>query len=90
MMLAEDHRIICCQYWRCSHCLQPRKLYPVLLLNGYSTESFCLPTEPNDLVRTLLREGHDVLLLRPRLHPLNPSNDFSIEDIGKIDIPAGE
>ncbi|KAH6830560.1 hypothetical protein C2S53_010478 [Perilla frutescens var. hirtella] len=88
----EDLCIIYIQHWQCSPCLQEvnraRKLYPILLLNGYSTESFCLPTEPNDLVRTLLEEGHDVLLLRTRLHPSNASNAFSIEDIGKLDIPA--
>jgi hypothetical protein len=43
----------------------PKQQYPVLLLNGYSTESYWLPTEPNDLVRTLLEEGHDIWLLQP-------------------------
>ncbi|KAI3471794.1 hypothetical protein Pfo_028447 [Paulownia fortunei] len=90
----EDNCIICCQHWLCSHSPpeldHDKKLYPVLLINGYSTESYCLPTEPNDLVRTLLKEGHDVLLLRTRLHPLNSSDYFSIEDIGRIDIPAGK
>ncbi|KAL4558327.1 hypothetical protein LXL04_036525 [Taraxacum kok-saghyz] len=62
--------------------------YPVLLINGYSTDSFWLPTEENDLVRTLLAKGHETWLLQPRLHPLNPSNSFTIEDIGKFDIPA--
>ncbi|KAI0519706.1 hypothetical protein KFK09_007165 [Dendrobium nobile] len=46
--------------------------YPVLLLNGYSGE----------------KEGYDIWLLQPRLHPLHPSNEFTIEDIGKFDIPA--
>lgn len=91
---AEDECIICCEHWK-SHPSKEvnrvNKHYPILLLNGYSTESFCLPTEPNDLVRTLLQKGHDVLLLRTRLHPsLNASNDFSIEDIGRMDIPAGK
>ncbi|KAK1324185.1 Long-chain-alcohol oxidase FAO1 [Acorus calamus] len=62
----------------------------VLLLNGHSTESFYLPTEPRDLVRTLLDEGYETWLLQPRLHPLHPSNDFTIEDIGKFDVPAGK
>ncbi|XP_042050013.1 uncharacterized protein LOC121795536 isoform X3 [Salvia splendens] len=85
----EDDFIISCQHWRSHQSRRSTKhYYPLLLLNGYSTESFSLPTEPNDLVRTFLQEGHDVLLLRTRLHPLNASNDFSIEDIGKIDIPA--
>lgn len=64
-------------------------LNPILLLNGYSTESYWLPTEPHDLVRTLLEEGHEVWLLQTRLHPLNPANNATIEDIGKYDIPAG-
>ncbi|XP_057777962.1 uncharacterized protein LOC130996680 [Salvia miltiorrhiza] len=87
----EDGCIICCQQWQSHHSRElnrARKHYPILLLNGYSTESFCLPTETNDLVRTFLQGGHDVLLLRTRLHPLNASNDFSIEDVGRIDIPA--
>ncbi|XP_011004208.1 PREDICTED: uncharacterized protein LOC105110751 isoform X2 [Populus euphratica] len=63
-------------------------LNPILLLNGYSTESYWLPTEPHDLVRTLLEEGHEVWLLQTRLHPLNPANNATIEDIGKYDIPA--
>lgn len=89
----EDGFTISCMQWNC--CNQSRwKLKgekqpnPVLLLNGYSTESFCLPTEPNDLVRTLLEEGHEIWLLQSRLHALNPSNNFTIEDIGRYDIPA--
>ncbi|EPS60968.1 hypothetical protein M569_13832, partial [Genlisea aurea] len=46
-------------------------------------------TEPTDLVRTLLRDGHDVWLLHPRLHWSVASNDFTIEDIGRFDIPTG-
>ncbi|PIN24634.1 Triglyceride lipase-cholesterol esterase [Handroanthus impetiginosus] len=83
--------IICCQLWKCSHSpqlQQEKKPYPILLINGYSTESYCLPTEPNDLVRTLLKVGHDVWLLRTRLHLSNCSDHFSVEDIGKIDIAA--
>lgn len=89
----EDGYIICCRQWKCSQ--TPRRLkgekqlYPVLLLNGYSIESYWLPTEPNDLVRTLLEEGHETWLLQSRLNPLNPSENFTIEDIGKYDIPAG-
>lgn len=91
---AEDGFIISCKQWKCSQ--SPlglegeRKLNPVLLINGYSTESYWLPTEPNDLVRTLLEEGHETWLLQPRLHPSNSSNSFSIEDIGRYDIPAGK
>ncbi|XP_052310139.1 uncharacterized protein LOC18100631 isoform X4 [Populus trichocarpa] len=62
-------------------------LNPILLLNGYTMESYWLPTEPHDLVRNLLEEGHDVWLLQTRLHPLNPANNATIEDIGKYDIP---
>ncbi|KAF2307651.1 hypothetical protein GH714_030596 [Hevea brasiliensis] len=65
-----------------------KQLNPVLLLNGHSTESYRLPTEPRDLIRTLLEEGHEIWLLQPRLHPMNPVNSFTIEDIGKYDIPA--
>ncbi|KAG9459072.1 hypothetical protein H6P81_003580 [Aristolochia fimbriata] len=61
---------------------------PVLLINGHSTESFCLPTEPTDLVRTLIEAGYETWLLQPRLHPFHPSSNFTIEDIGKFDIPA--
>ncbi|KAI3994486.1 hypothetical protein MKX01_012743 [Papaver californicum] len=48
----------------------------------------CLPTEPKDSVRTLLEEGYETWLLQARLHPFHPSNDSTIEDIGKFDIPA--
>ena len=64
--------------------------YPVLLINGYATESYCLPTEPTDFVKTLLDKGHETWLLQPRLHPLNSSNSFTVEDIGRFDIPAGK
>ena len=69
---------------------EERKRNPVLLVNGHSTESYYLPTEPNDLIRTLLEEGHETWLLQTRLDPLNPSNNFTIEDIGRFDIPAGK
>ncbi|XVE61454.1 hypothetical protein DITRI_Ditri06bG0041500 [Diplodiscus trichospermus] len=86
----EDGYIISCRQWICSQSRRKFKeeKHPVLLLNGYSTESFCLPTEPNDLVKTLLEEGHEIWLLQPRLHASNPSNNFTIEDIGRYDIPA--
>ncbi|KAK9985861.1 hypothetical protein SO802_030812 [Lithocarpus litseifolius] len=88
----EDGFTISCRQWKCTHNSSklegPKKLYPVLLLNGYSSDSYWLPTEPNDLVRTLLEEGHEIWLLQPRLHPLNPSNKFTIEDIGRFDVPA--
>ncbi|XP_050227475.1 uncharacterized protein LOC126677072 isoform X2 [Mercurialis annua] len=86
-----DGLSISCRQW-IQHPLKlklEKQLNPVLLLNGYSTESYWLPTEPHDLVRTLLEEGHEVWLLQPRLHPINPANIFTIEDIGKFDIPAG-
>ncbi|XWS43392.1 hypothetical protein CRYUN_Cryun16bG0099400 [Craigia yunnanensis] len=86
----EDGYTISCRQWNCgqSRWKFKEEKQPVLLLNAHSTESFCLPTEPNDLVRTLLAEGHEIWLLQPRLHVLNPSNNFTIEDIGKYDIPA--
>ncbi|KAF5939813.1 hypothetical protein HYC85_020980 [Camellia sinensis] len=79
---SKDGFIISCKQWK-----GEKKLHPVLLINGHSTENYWLPTEPNDLVRTL-EEGHETWLLQPRLHPLNPSNNFTIEDIGRFDIPA--
>ncbi|XP_059643217.1 uncharacterized protein LOC132285066 [Cornus florida] len=88
----EDRFTISCRQWKCNQnrcgLEGEKKLSPVLLINGHSTESYCLPTEPNDLVRTLLEEGHEVWLLQPRLHPSNSSNNFTIEDIGRFDIPA--
>ncbi|XP_040373128.1 uncharacterized protein LOC112193739 isoform X2 [Rosa chinensis] len=84
---AEDGFTISCRQWK-SKLKGDEKLNPVLLLNAYAIESFWLPTEPNDLVRTLIEEGHETWLLNSRLHPLNPSNDFTIEDVGKFDIPA--
>ncbi|KAK1288100.1 Long-chain-alcohol oxidase FAO1 [Acorus calamus] len=80
----EDGCVISCRQWMVAQ----SRCNPVLLLNGHSTESFYLPTEPRDLIRTLLDEGYETWLLQPRLHPLHPSNDFTIEDIGKFDIPA--
>lgn len=71
---AEDGFIISCRQWKCNQNFSklegPKRPYPILLLNGYSTESYWLPTEPIDLIRTLLEEGHEVWLLQPRLHPL--------------------
>ncbi|KAI3837026.1 hypothetical protein MKW98_005359 [Papaver atlanticum] len=91
-MMTEDGCMISCRQWKCklneSKHQEQRRKYTVLLINGYSTESFCLPTEPKDLVRTLLEEGYETWLLQARLHPFHPSNDFTIEDIGKFDIPA--
>ncbi|XP_073137840.1 uncharacterized protein [Henckelia pumila] len=91
-IITEDGLEINCQHWECVNHIPPesaKRTYPVFLINGYSTESFCLSTEPNDLVRTLLQEGHDVWLLHARLHSLNPPNNLSIKDIGEVDIPAG-
>ncbi|KAL8039767.1 hypothetical protein ABFS82_10G056500 [Erythranthe guttata] len=86
----EDNFTISCQHWEsCDRQLKrEEKPYPVLLINGYATESYCLPTEQNDLIRTLLKDGHDIWLLHSRVHWSNPSNNFSVDDIGKIDIPA--
>ncbi|KAK9921333.1 hypothetical protein M0R45_029846 [Rubus argutus] len=86
----EDGFIISCRQWKTNHILSKLKgedkQNPVLLLNGYSTESYWLPTEPNDLVRSLLEEGHETWLLQPRLHPLNPANNFTIEDVARFEI----
>ncbi|KAJ0088491.1 hypothetical protein Patl1_32629 [Pistacia atlantica] len=88
----EDGYIISCKQWKCSqtscHLKIEEQQNPVLLLNGYSTESYSLPSEPNDLVRTLLEEGREIWLLQSRLHPLHPANNFTIEDIARFDIPA--
>ncbi|TYK07420.1 uncharacterized protein E5676_scaffold202G001470 [Cucumis melo var. makuwa] len=88
----EDGITISCTKFSCaqypSRVREGKQRNPVILINGYSTESYYLPTEPIDLARTLLGEGHDVWLLQSRLHPLNPSNDFTIADVGRFDIPA--
>ncbi|XXG62627.1 hypothetical protein AAC387_Pa05g0950 [Persea americana] len=81
----DDGFVITCKQWIPEG---EKKTYPVLLINGYSTESFWLPTEPRDLVRTLLDEGYETWLLQTRLHPFHPSSNFTIEDIGKFDIPS--
>ncbi|KAI3907923.1 hypothetical protein MKW92_045680 [Papaver armeniacum] len=86
-MKTVDGCTISCRQWKCEQ-NQGKQRNPVLLINGYITDSFCLPTEPNDLVRTLVKEGYETWLLQARLHPLHPSNNFTIEDIGKFDIPA--
>ncbi|XP_050227477.2 uncharacterized protein LOC126677073 isoform X2 [Mercurialis annua] len=87
-----DEYIISCRQWKSIQNLsgnkEVKRLNPVLLLNGYSTESFWLPTEPNDFIRTLQEEGHEIWLLQTRWHPMNPANSFTIEDVGKFDIPA--
>ncbi|XP_065855070.1 uncharacterized protein [Euphorbia lathyris] len=88
----EDGYVISCRQWKCTRnqwqIKGEKQPNPVLLLNGYSTENYALPTERHDVVRTLLEEGHEIWLLQPRLHPLNPANSFTIDDIGKHDIPA--
>lgn len=62
----------------------------MLLLNGYSGESYTLPTEEDDLVRTLLNKGYEVWLLRMRLHfSVCTANPFSLDDIARFDLPAG-
>ncbi|XP_073154954.1 uncharacterized protein [Henckelia pumila] len=88
----KDDFIISCQQWKSSKSTgahtHEQKPHPVLLINGYSTESYSLPTESNDLVRTILKQGNDVWLLRTRVHPSYSLNCFSIDDIGRYDIPA--
>ncbi|KAL4558326.1 hypothetical protein LXL04_036524 [Taraxacum kok-saghyz] len=89
----DDGFVIGCRQWKIKtddswRFGREKKPYPVLLINGHSTESFWLPTESNDLVRTLLDKGHETWLLQTRLHPLNSSKSFTIEDIGKFDIPS--
>ncbi|KAI3749923.1 hypothetical protein L2E82_20544 [Cichorium intybus] len=89
----EDGFVIGCRQWKIKkddswRFEQEKNPYPVLLINGHSTESFWLPTESNDLVRTFLDKGHETWLLQTRLHPLCSSNSFTIEDIGRFDIPA--
>ncbi|CAI9097688.1 OLC1v1034158C1 [Oldenlandia corymbosa var. corymbosa] len=88
----EDGTRIKCRQWKCNSGSERHeggiKPFPVLLINGYSTESYCLPTEKTDLIRTLLQEGHETWLLQSRLHPLASSKNASIEDIGKFDVPA--
>ncbi|CAM8968767.1 unnamed protein product [Rhodiola kirilowii] len=88
-----DGFFISCRQWKVTeNSWRPEgnnKLHnPVLLVNGYAAESFWLPTEKNDLVRAILNEGHEIWLLQPRLHPSHPSNNFTIEDIGRYDIPS--
>ncbi|KAL5721197.1 hypothetical protein ACHQM5_013788 [Ranunculus cassubicifolius] len=90
-IITEDGVFISCRQWKCKQDPwknEKKKSLPVLLINGYSTESYSLPTEPNDLVRTLLESEHETWLLQPRLHPLHPSNKFTLEDVAKFDIPA--
>ncbi|KAJ4705296.1 Long-chain-alcohol oxidase FAO4B [Melia azedarach] len=88
----EDGYVISCRQWKCNQNERrlkgEKQLNPVLLLNGYSTESYWLLTESNDLLRALLEEGHETWLLQSRLHHLTPANNFTIEDIGRFDIPA--
>ncbi|KAE8718977.1 hypothetical protein F3Y22_tig00109983pilonHSYRG00056 [Hibiscus syriacus] len=87
----EDGCDISCLQWSCdqSRWKLNEEKQPVLLLNGHSTESFFLPKEPNDLIRTLLAEGHEVWLLQSRLHVSHPSNNFTVDPIGRYDIPSG-
>ncbi|XP_058087470.1 uncharacterized protein LOC131234549 [Magnolia sinica] len=88
----DDGFVISCKQWKCNQNAWrsdgEKPLHPVLLINGHSTESYWLPTESRDLVRTLVEEGYETWLLQPRLHRLHLSKDFTIEDIGKFDIPA--
>ncbi|KAF7147524.1 hypothetical protein RHSIM_Rhsim03G0070400 [Rhododendron simsii] len=64
-----------------------RRPYPNSTLHEIQTEDG-FTIKSNDLVRTLLEEGHETWLLQPRLHPLNPSNNFTVEHIARFDIPA--
>ncbi|XP_039122109.1 uncharacterized protein LOC120258737 [Dioscorea cayenensis subsp. rotundata] len=86
-----DGHFISCQQWKSGDVntwKSEGQRYPILLLNGYSGESFCLPTEPTDLVRTLVEQGYETWSLQSRVHPKHASNNFTIEDIAKFDIPA--
>ncbi|KAG6549247.1 hypothetical protein Mapa_009233 [Marchantia paleacea] len=61
----------------------------VLLLNGHSTECYWLPTEPSDVVRTLLHSGYEPWLFNSRLHPLHTTDrKFNLDHIAMYDIPA--
>nr|XP_027067681.1 uncharacterized protein LOC113693325 [Coffea arabica] len=88
----EDGIIISCQQWKCNQEPQRQeegnKPFPVLLINGYATESYCLPTESNDLVRSLLHQGHETWLLQTRLLGTSSSINMTVEAIGMFDIPA--
>lgn len=82
-----DGFMITCKQWIPDGEKKPN---PALLINGYVHDVFYLPTEPRDMVRTLLDEGYETWLLQPRKHPSNPSDDFTMDDIGKFDIPSGK
>ncbi|CAI9097690.1 OLC1v1034160C1 [Oldenlandia corymbosa var. corymbosa] len=88
----EDGSRITCRQWKSNFGSERDegriKPFPVLLINGYAYESYCLPTEKKDLIRTFLQEGHETWLLQSRLHPLASSKDASVEDIGRFDVPA--
>ncbi|KAM1234405.1 hypothetical protein ACFX13_004055 [Malus domestica] len=88
----EDGVVISCRQWNCHDLSKFRgsdgQRNPILLVNGYAVESYWLPTEPNDLIRSLLEKGHETWLLQSRLHARTPPNTFTLEDVGRFDIPA--
>ncbi|KAL6005322.1 hypothetical protein ACLOJK_005887 [Asimina triloba] len=87
----DDGVSISCKQWKCNkdaYQSNERRPSPVLMINGHSTESYWLPTEPTDLVRALLEEGFEPWLIFTRLDPAYAATDFSFDDIAKFDIPA--
>lgn len=89
---ADDGAKISIRQWICpDKSEKPTSSNVVLLLNGHSIENFWLPTEPTDVVRTLLQNGYEPWLLYTRLSPLHiPDRKFSLDDAAKYDIPAGK
>ncbi|KAG6549245.1 hypothetical protein Mapa_009231 [Marchantia paleacea] len=86
----DDGAKISIKQWICSDKSEkPTSSNVVLLLNGHSIENYWLPTEPTDVVRTLLQNGYEPWLLYTRLSPLHiPDRDFNLDDAAKYDIPA--
>ncbi|BBN09662.1 cholesterol oxidase [Marchantia polymorpha subsp. ruderalis] len=86
----DDGAKISIRQWICpDKSEKPTSSNVVLLLNGHSIENFWLPTEPTDVVRTLLQNGYEPWLLYTRLSPLHiPDRKFSLDDAAKYDIPA--
>ncbi|XP_024542909.1 uncharacterized protein LOC112350638 [Selaginella moellendorffii] len=80
---------ITCKQWCSQDSADNQNSRVVLLLNGYSTESFWLPTESNDIIRTLIQNDYEPWLLQTRLHPLHPTkSSFTFDDIARFDIPS--
>ncbi|XP_024526945.1 uncharacterized protein LOC112345107 [Selaginella moellendorffii] len=88
-LVTEDGVHITCKQWCSKDAAESHNSRVVLLLNGYSTESFCLPTESNDIIRTLIQNDYEPWLLQTRLHPLHPAKySFTFDDIAHFDIPS--